>query len=100
MNILENLSFNRNKVTSLQVPVGRHKHVTAIGLTRDQELKEHISHVPATLIVLQGKVDFAMKGHVKQLSACDVLEIPVNEMHAVKGLEDENAILIVKGESG
>ena len=52
--------------------------------------------IPATLVLLRGKVDFNISGETVVLRDGDVYEIPVNVEHEVVGRDIENVFLIVK----
>lgn len=98
MNIKEALKLTDDKPAVLQIKNTDKIQVIAIGLKKNQVLKEHISPIPALLVVLEGLISFEMEGSKTQLSAMGTFDIPVNIPHEVTGLY-ESIFLVIKEKS-
>ena len=96
MNIFENLAFNEDKPSVLSIRKSDKANLFTVGLKEKQVLAKHVTTVPATLVLLSGKVDFNIKNETVVLRTGDVFEIPVNLEHVVVGRDIENIFLIVK----
>ena len=59
-------------------------------------IKEHKSNVPATLIVVSGKINYHTSKTTITLEMYDNLSIIPEELHAVTALED-SVCLLIKG---
>lgn len=80
-------------------PVAKALHVCgnfktiAIGFKKGMILKEHVTHRPAKLFLLQGKVNY-IENHVPtSLTMYDEINIPVDILHSVEASEDSLCIL-------
>lgn len=68
---------------------------TALQILKDQQLKEHLTKVPALLVCISGKVIFENeKGFKETLSSGDYTNIEPMVKHWVDGLEDSQLIVI------
>ena len=68
---------------------------TALQILKDQQLKEHITKVPAMLVCITGKVIFENEKGIKEtLSSGDYVHIEPLVKHWVDGLEDSQLIVI------
>jgi quercetin dioxygenase-like cupin family protein len=68
--------------------------VITIGLKKDVVLKEHKTAVPATLVILEGKVLYNEAERSVQLNKDTDFEIPVNVPHGLLAVEDSICLLI------
>ena len=81
-------------------PVARILHkgdmfkVMAIAFQKDMILKEHKTHLPATLTVIKGKVNYRTADSITAIEEYDNFQIPINETHSIEALEDSICILI------
>jgi quercetin dioxygenase-like cupin family protein len=96
MNIFENLIFNEDKPSVLSIRKSDKANLFTVGLKEKQVLAKHITTVPATLVLLRGKVDFNINNETVILREGDIYEIPVNTEHEVIGRDIENIFLILK----
>ena len=96
MNIEDHLKFKDGKPAVLTVRKTDQLTLLAIGLMKDQVLKKHKTAVPATLIVVKGAILFGLGGKKIPLTAHDVFQIPVNEIHHVKGMDSKNIFILLK----
>lgn len=68
---------------------------TALQILKGQQLKEHLTKVPALLVCISGKVIFENeKGFVETLSSGDYIHIEPLVKHWVDGLEDSQLIVL------
>ena len=85
MDILESLSFNSGKPGTLTVRNSNKQLIIAIGLTKGQVLKKHISATPAMIVVLKGAILFEMKGTTTAIREFQTFDIPATVPHEVRG---------------
>jgi quercetin dioxygenase-like cupin family protein len=70
-------------------------NASAIQIKHDEQLKEHISQVPALLICLEGQVVFHNENGMKEiLNPGDFVHIEPNIKHWVEGIITSQLILI------
>jgi quercetin dioxygenase-like cupin family protein len=80
-------------------PVARILHkgdmfkVMIIAFKKDMILKEHKTHLPATITVLKGKVNYRKENSVTTINEYDNFEIPIHEIHSIEALEDSICLL-------
>lgn len=68
---------------------------TALQILKGQQLKEHLTKVPAMLVCITGKVVFENENGIKEsLSPGDYIHIEPMVKHWVDGLEDSQLIVI------
>ena len=81
-------------------PVARILHkgdmfkVTIITFQKDMILREHKTHLPATLTVMKGKVNYRKADSFITIEEYDNFQIPVNETHSIEALEDSICLLV------
>ncbi|MEO3406339.1 hypothetical protein AAFN85_20660 [Mucilaginibacter sp. CAU 1740] len=68
--------------------------VITIGLKKEAVLKEHKTAVPATLVILEGKVLYNEAERSVELKKDAEFEIPVNVLHGLLAVEDSICLLI------
>jgi quercetin dioxygenase-like cupin family protein len=71
-------------------------NIFAVGLLENQVFAKHQTQQPALLIVLKGTVLFRVNSEEIRLSALDTYQIPVDTVHDVKGVDEENIFLLTK----
>lgn len=96
MNIFEKTDFAGDKPSVVSIKKSEKTNLFTVGLSEKQVLAKHITTVPATLVMMRGKVDFNISGETVVLREGDTYEIPVNVEHEVIGRDIENVFLIVK----
>lgn len=94
MNIKKDLHFSDAKPAVLAVRRSARRNVTAIGLKKNQVLKEHKTSFETTMIVLQGKLHFVIGEEIWELQAMDVFEVPCDIYHKVVAKEESIFVLI------
>jgi len=68
---------------------------TALQILKGQQLKEHLTRVPALLVCISGQVVFENENGIKEsLSPGDYIQIEPMVKHRVDGLEDSHLIVI------
>ena len=93
MNIINELELNDKKPAVLHIRRTTKRNITAIGLKKDQTLKEHKTGFITTLIVLKGKLHFIIGEEVTELQAFDVFEVPCDIYHKVIAQEESIFVL-------
>jgi quercetin dioxygenase-like cupin family protein len=96
MNIFEKTDFSGDKPSVASIKKTEKVNLFTVGLSEKQVLAKHVTTVPATLVMMRGKVDFNINNETVILREGDTYEIPVNVEHEVIGREIENIFLIVK----
>ncbi len=93
MNIFEKTDFTGDKPSVVSIKKSEKVNLFTVGLSEKQVLAKHITTIPATLVLIRGKVDFNISGETVVLRDGDVYEIPVNVEHEVVGRDIENLLL-------
>ncbi|MBS1572199.1 MAG: hypothetical protein JST62_07395 [Bacteroidetes bacterium] len=96
MNILENIHYLSDKPTVAIIRKNEKIKYFAVALGKDVVMHKHKTAVPATLVVLKGALDFRFVDRNYHLKTFDTFEIPVEEIHEVIGLENENLFSILQ----
>lgn len=94
MNILENISFSTDKANVYHISKSDKIKSFAVGLGAGGVLKKHSTHFPATLIVLKGEINVVFEDREFVLREFDTFKIPVDEVHEVVGVLDQNLFLL------
>ena len=76
MNIFEKTDFTGDKPSVVSIKKSEKVNLFTVGLSEKQVLAKHITTVPATLVLLRGKVGFNISGETVVLREGDVYEIP------------------------
>ena len=93
MNI-KTLHKKEKSVSTKPLFKGEEGKVTALQILKNQQLKEHITKVPALLICLEGKVIFNnVQGAEEKLAPGDYVNIEPMVKHWVNAVEDSHLIL-------
>jgi len=82
---------------------GNNFRIISLGLKKGVLLKEHKppslkeNHLPdnVILIVIKGKAHYKSKTRNVIMNTFDKLEIPIDELHSVEGIEDSILLLIL-----
>ncbi len=96
MNILENVKFDTDKANVAVVTMSEAIKSFAVALGLGAVLKKHATPVPATLVVLKGQINFVFADREFVLKEYDTFHIPVNEVHEVVGILDQNLFLVTQ----
>ena len=96
MNILENIEFSTEKANVFHLRKNDKIKYFAVALGKDAVLKKHTTAFPATLLVLKGEIDFVFDDRQILLKQFDTFEIPVDVVHEVVGVFDENLFTVIQ----
>lgn len=96
MNIFEKTEYTEDKPSVVSIKKSEKTNIFTVGLSEKGILAKHVTTVPATLVMMRGRVDFNISGETAILREGDVYEIPINVEHEVVGRDIENVFLIVK----
>ena len=69
-------------------------HVVRLVLPAGKEIAPHRSAGEATVQCLEGRVAFTVGEVVRELTAGDLLYLPVGETHALRGIEDSSLLVM------
>lgn len=84
----EDQVFDENKVkTSLILETPFSKEIRIL-MKKGQIMKEHQTHHPIVIHVLQGKIDLGIEGVIHQLGANEIIMLYANTTHDLSALED------------
>jgi len=84
--IQEQIKTATKPVVSL-LTKGTQSKLIAIGLGKGVELKKHKAPGPTRIIMLQGELEYKTTDKIVSLAAMDEYQIPLEEIHSVKGKE-------------
>lgn len=96
MNILENVEFCSDKANVVHIRKSDKIKYFAVALGNGAVLKKHSTQVPATLVVLKGEINFVFEDREFLLRETDTFEIPVNEVHEVVGVLQQNLFTVIQ----
>lgn len=96
MNILDALSYTREKPAILKLKQNDSVNVLAVGLLEKQILAQHKTSFPTILVVLKGTIIFRIEGEDIVLKELDVFDIPINILHEVEGQEERNVFMLTQ----
>lgn len=96
MNILENIKFSTDKANVVHIKKSDKMKYFAVALGNGAVLKKHSTPVPATLVVLKGEINFVFDDREIILREFDTFEIPVDEVHEVVGVLEQNLFLVTQ----
>lgn len=88
-----------SEIETASHPVAKALHVCgnfktmAIGFKKGMILKKHVTHRPAKLFLLQGKVNYIENSVATSLTMYDEINIPVDVIHSAEAIEDSLCIL-------
>lgn len=71
--------------------------VILFALSKNESISAHTSSRDAFVLVLEGEIQFSIASEKKNLNALEGIEIPANELHALKAMQDSSMLLIQKG---
>lgn len=91
--ITEQLALAAHPVARAVLKEG-HRKVLFIAFKKSHELKEHVSHTPATLYVLNGAVIYRQGTAATELFKYDEAAIPANTPHTVECTAEALCLLI------
>ncbi len=96
MNIAKEIIFNSEKPCTLPISKTETTNIFAVGLVKEQILAKHKTQWPTLLIVLRGAILFRINSETIMLNVLDTHQIPIDTMHDVIGIDEENIFLITK----
>jgi phage shock protein E len=96
MNIADAIVFNTLKPVILSIRKTETLNVFAVGLLKGQVLSQHKTSIPALLVVLKGAILFRINSEEIKLVTMDTYQIPVDVLHEVTGIEEENIFIITQ----
>lgn len=94
-NIYSRLSESEQPIVQVMIKEELLK-VLAIGLKKDVELADHVAPGHAKIVVIQGQIKYISKERALMLSSLDELDIPLEEVHKVVGIEDAIFLVIIR----
>lgn len=97
INLLQKITFRADKQTTYFIKDGKNIKQIAIALGKNALMKKHTTSVPATLLMIKGKVRFLISDEEIILNELDTYQIPADVPHEVIGVNDENIFVVTKG---
>jgi len=86
---------NSNKPITTILSKGTSSKLIAVGLAKGVIMKKHKAPGHTRMIVLKGQIEYKTQHTAFKLSAFDEHQIPLEEIHSVKGNEDSVFLLSV-----
>jgi quercetin dioxygenase-like cupin family protein len=65
-----------------------------IAFKKGMVLREHKTHLPATITVIKGRVNYRKDDSITTIEEYDNFQIPIHETHSIEALEDSICLLI------
>lgn len=96
MNLINTITFDSQKPNVAIIKKNDHIKYFAVALGKDAVLQKHTTAFPATLVVLKGEISFKFEDRNFHLISGDTFDIPVNEVHEVQGLTEENLFTVLQ----
>ena len=94
MNIQE-LHSEHKPVSTVPLFNNKEGNVIALQIMKDEQLKAHMTPVPALLLCISGNVVFENELGIKEkLSPGDYINIAADVKHWVNGIEDSQLVLV------
>ncbi len=91
---LKNL-HTENKGVQTSIVFEPTEKVISMQIAKDEQLKEHVSKIPALLVCVSGKATFGdEKGQKINLESGEYVKIEPNVTHWIDAFEDSNFLLI------
>lgn len=78
--------------------IAQNSSVTLFALSKNESITTHTSSKDIFVLVLEGKIQFTLGTDKTVLNTMEGLEIPAEEKHALKAMEDSRMLLIQKGD--
>lgn len=72
----------------------RESEIIILAFKKGVKLPKHLTHMPAQLWVLRGKIKYMQDNTSEIIEEMDVKEIPVNVYHEVLALEESYCLLV------
>ena len=85
---------NAAKIKTEKIAKGEFTEIIHLHLKKETIMDEHISKSKATIIVIDGEIDFIMNGHRYKLEKGDYLNFEANVLHSLEAFEETHLILI------
>lgn len=96
MNLFNQIQFDPNKPNVAIIKKNEAIKYFAVALGKGAVLQKHRTAVPATLLVISGEISFQFDDRSLHLVNGDSFEIPVDEVHEVVGLSDQNLFTVLQ----
>jgi len=91
-NILDTIDVSG--VSTKMLVANRSGNVILISIEKGAKLSEHVSNTDASVIILEGEVNFKIEGESHHLSANDLFSFKKTVVHAVEAIVDSKFLLI------
>lgn len=85
---------NAKKIKSEKISIGNFTEIIHLNLKKGSVLEEHIAKSHATIVILDGEVDFIVHNKRFKLEKGDYLNFEANMLHSLEAFEDTHLILI------
>ena len=79
------VSYQAGSVVSRQITKAEAGNVTLFAFDTGQELSEHTAPFDALVQLLDGEAEISISGQSYDLSTGDVIVMPANQPHAIRG---------------
>ena len=84
----DNLDFNENKIVTKVLLESSFSKEIRILLKEGQVMKEHKAPFPIIVLILDGEIDFGVKGSTHLLKSGNIITLDANVPHDLTALKD------------
>ena len=87
--------YQSGSVVSKSLLAKKSGNITLFAFDKGEGLSEHTAPFDAYVQILDGQADITISGKVYSLSAGEMIIMPANEPHALKGVEAFKMLLVM-----
>ena len=87
--------YQSGSVVSKSLLAKKSGNITLFAFDKGEGLSEHTAPFDAYVQILDGQVDITISGKVHNLSSGEMIIMPANEAHALKGVEAFKMLLVM-----
>jgi quercetin dioxygenase-like cupin family protein len=87
--------YQKGSVVSKSLLAKKSGNITLFAFDKGEGLSEHTAPFDAYVQILDGQADITISGNVHTLTAGEMIIMPANEPHALKGVEAFKMLLVM-----
>jgi quercetin dioxygenase-like cupin family protein len=95
LNVKDLVAYQRGSVASRMVTFKKSGTITIFSFDEGEGLSEHSAPYDATLLLIDGKAEITIAGVVFPLKEGEMIIMPANKPHAVRGITPFKMMLIM-----
>ncbi len=94
-NLDQMAEYQHGSVVSKSLLAKKSGNITLFAFDKGEGLSEHTAPFDAYVQILDGQADITISGNVHTLTAGEMIIMPANEPHALKGVEAFKMLLVM-----